>query len=355
MAGSSLYDDRSLQLDRPFSILITLILTLSACSIDNNQTEVLAPTADIGTHLVVPTSGGVGTETKPSAQAKVTRSAVFPTAKMGMGTSLTTDFLALPTQIASVETSPTVTPKPVCWNVNGRIEKGMQTTPLLRQPLEYRVYLPPCYDQQPDRRYPVLYLIHGQSYTDDQWERLGAGKTADDLISNGNIPPFIIVMPRDRIWEQPTVDQFGEAVVQALLPYIDQTYRTLASRKYRAIGGLSRGAGWAIHLGLSHWALFGAIGAHSLPVFWSDTAHIAAWLDTIPFELLPRIYIDIGDKDRPPILASAIWFEQLLTRKGIPHEWHLFSGYHEEAYWKAHVEQYLRWYSLEWQSEGFTP
>jgi hypothetical protein len=205
VAGSSLYDDRSLRLDRPFSILITLILTLAACSPSNNQNEVLVPTAGIETHFVVPTSGLVGTDIAPTAQGMATRSAVHSTASMGMGTSLTTDFLALPTQIASIETSPTVTPKPVCWNVNGRIEKGMQTTPLLRQPLEYRVYLPPCYDQQPDRRYPVLYLIHGQSYTDDQWERLGAGKTADDLISNGNIPPFIIVMPRDRIWEQPTL------------------------------------------------------------------------------------------------------------------------------------------------------
>jgi enterochelin esterase-like enzyme len=231
----------------------------------------------------------------------------------------------------------------------------MLTTPFLRQPLEYRVYLPPCYDRQPAHRYPVLYLIHGQSYTDDQWERLGAGKTADDLISNGDIPPLIIVMPRDRIWEQPTVDKFGEAVVQALIPYIDQAYRTSPTREYRAVGGLSRGAGWAIHLGLSHWELFGAIGAHSLPVFWSDTAHIPAWLDSIPFESLPRIYIDIGDKDRPPILGSAIWFEQLLTRKGIPHEWHLFSGYHEEAYWRAHIEQYLRWYSLGWQPQASLP
>jgi enterochelin esterase-like enzyme len=228
------------------------------------------------------------------------------------------------------------------------VETGALDTELLRQPLDYSVYLPPCYDQQAMRRYPVLYLIHGQSYTDDQWLRLGAGTTTDRLVAAGEIPPLIIVMPRDRIWEQPTVDKFGEVVVDQLIPFIDQTYRTLPDRKHRAIGGLSRGAGWAVHLGLSHWELFGAFGAHSLPVFWTDTPHIPTWLDSIPPESLPRIYLDIGDKDRPPILNSAIWFEELLTRKHIPHEWYLFTGYHEEAYWSAHVEQYLRWYTLGW-------
>ncbi len=86
------------------------------------------------------------------------------------------------------------------------------------------------------------------------------------------LPPFLIVMPRDRLWEQPENDPFGEVVVEKLIPLIDRNYRSLSERSYRAVGGLSRGAGWAVHLGLSHWELFGAIGGHSLPVFWSDTA-----------------------------------------------------------------------------------
>jgi enterochelin esterase-like enzyme len=218
-------------------------------------------------------------------------------------------------------------------------------------PLDYIVYLPPCYDQLPERRFPVLYLIHGQNYNNDQWDRLGADETADALIASGEIPPFIMVFPRDRSWAQPTEDRFGEVLVTSLIPHIDQEYRTLPDRAYRAIGGLSRGAGWAVHLGLKEWELFGAIGANSLPVFWTDTAHVAEWLDAIPKESLPRIYLDIGEKDRPTILQSAIWFENLLTEKNIPHEWHLFSGYHEEAYWESHVEQYLRWYTKGWELE----
>jgi len=248
-----------------------------------------------------------------------------------------------PTETAQATPSP-----PACWRQGGRIERGAVRTDLLPLPLEYRLYLPPCYARLPHLRYPVLYLIHGQSFNDDQWDRLGMGETADRLIAAGAISPLIIVMPRDRVWTQPTEDPFGQAVADVLLPWIDEHYRTRPEREYRAIGGLSRGAGWALHLGLSRWESFGAVGLHSLPVFWADLPHIRTWLDAIPADSLPRIYMDSPDKDRPQIARSTAWFEGLLTELGIPHEWHLFPGYHEEAYWEAHVEEYLRWYTREW-------
>jgi enterochelin esterase-like enzyme len=261
-----------------------------------------------------------------------------------------------PTSTASPTPAPTAIPIPTatppeslsCWTEGGFFEHGQWPTSLLREPMDYRVYLPPCYSQEPERRYPVLYLIHGQSYNDDQWERLGAGSTADALIADGEIPPFIIVMPRDRVWTNPKENNFGIVLAEEIVPNIDERYRTLADRQFRAVGGLSRGAGWAVHLGLSRWELFGAIGAHSLPVFWSDVYSISSWLDAIPPEELPRIYLDIGDKDRDQILASARWFEEHLTIKAVPHEWYLFPGYHEERYWSTNMERYLRWYAHEW-------
>jgi enterochelin esterase-like enzyme len=267
------------------------------------------------------------------------------------GTAPPAETAAIPAErlIATGTPTPTQTATPLaCWEEGGRYESGSLKTPLLRLPLEFSVYLPPCYDAQTERRYPALYLIHGQSFTHDQWDRLGVDETANALVGSGDLPPFLVVMPRDRLWEQPDKDMFGRAVVEELVPYIDEHYRSVAERDFRAIGGLSRGAGWAVHLGLSRWDLFGALGGHSLAVFWYDTSRIRGWLDAIPPESLPRIYLDIGEKDRPSILQSAIWFEKLLVEKGIPHEWYLFQGYHEEAYWQAHVEDYLRWYAQDW-------
>lgn len=223
-------------------------------------------------------------------------------------------------------------------------------TSLLPLPLEYRLHLPPCYDQQPGRRFPVLYLVHGQNYNHDQWDRLGADEMADSLAAAGEIAPFILVLPRDRSWSQPSEDMFGQVVVEQLIPWVDESYRTLPGRENRAIGGLSRGAAWAVHLGLSNWELFGALGAHSLPVFWADTPYIRRWLDAIPGEAMPRIFLDTGEKDY--LIRSTLWFAGVLNEKGIPHEWYLFPGYHEEAYWQAHLEQYIRWYAREWKDDG---
>ncbi|HET9590020.1 MAG TPA: alpha/beta hydrolase-fold protein, partial [Anaerolineales bacterium] len=120
-------------------------------------------------------------------------------------------------------------------------------------PQEFLIYLPPCYDANTDKRYPVLYLLHGQTYRADQWIRLGAVEVLDDLILSGESIPFIVVFPDDRYWNLAAGAGFGERLVDKLVPYSDLTYRTLPERDQRAIGGLSRGAGWALQLGLTRW------------------------------------------------------------------------------------------------------
>jgi len=262
--------------------------------------------------------------------------------------------------ISPVPTTPaatgTPTPKPAtptptliaCMRKGGRVEVNEFTTVLLPTPLVYRIYLPPCYDEQPEKAYPVLYLIHGQTYSDTQWDHLGVPEMADHLIATGEAAPFIVVMPRDRVWLEPTEDNFGLAVVQALVPWVDEYYRTIPERAQRAIGGLSRGGAWAIRIGLSHPELFSSIGLHSGFVFQSDIQQVHLWLFNLPAGLEPRIYMDIASQDAPEITKSAIWLEELLTRYEIPHEWHQFLGEHEEAYWQAHIEDYLRWYTQDW-------
>jgi enterochelin esterase-like enzyme len=239
-------------------------------------------------------------------------------------------------------------PLPACLIRGGQVIQQTFSTNLIPLPLDYRVYLPPCYRQSSKQRYPLLVLIHGQSYTDDQWDRLGVDEVMDQLIMSGDLPPFIILMPRDRYGGESPENNFARVVVEELLPFIDETYRTLPERQHRAVGGLSRGAGWSVHIGMVYWQEFSRIGAHSPAIFYSDAQKMRTWLDTIPKEQIPQVFVDIGERDRPEILDSAHWFADLLNEKRIAHEWYLFAGFHNEAYWSSHLEQYLKWYAKNW-------
>ena len=242
--------------------------------------------------------------------------------------------------------SPDFPPSP-CGESRGRVLEERLESYWLGSIFSYRIYLPPCYSPTLQPGYPVLYLIHGMGSTDDQWDRMGIDEAADRLIASGQIDPLIIVMPFDNSYAQPTQDPFDEALTGELIPWIDRHYNSRPERAFRAVGGLSRGASWALHLGLVSPEIFGAVGAHSLPIFWEDASQVIPWLENIPPEALPRLYLDIGRGDTE--VSAVMQFEASLAKSSIPHEFHLNNGYHEEAYWAAHLDQYLRWYSQGWE------
>ena len=240
---------------------------------------------------------------------------------------------------------PTITPL-ACLTQSGRVDEGQLDS--TKPPQEFLIYLPRCYDEKTDQRYPVLYLLHGQTFRADQWIRLGAVDAINDLIRSGESIPFIIVFPDDRYWNLQAGTGFGERLVEELIPYIDSTYRTLPDRNHRAMGGMSRGAGWALQLGLTRWDLFSSIGLHSLAVQQRDASKIPDWLADIPPASQPRVYMDIGDND--PELTMATQVETQFNEHDLSHEWHLYSGAHTEEYWSAHVEEYIRWYAEGWNT-----
>ena len=258
-----------------------------------------------------------------------------------------------PTAILATHTpAPTAsaTPAPTCTETRGHFEFQEIQTSLMTHPLDFRVYLPPCYDFDTEARYPVLYLLHGQSFKDDQWDRLGADEALDALIADGEARPFIIVMPKESNY---MIDQwtskYGPALAEELVPWIDAHYRTQAERGKRAIGGLSRGAAWAMRTGLIYWDVFGAIGGHSLAPFRGDFNESPFWFQKIPADQLPRIWIDVGSMDF--IADAAKVFAGRLEDYDIPFEWHVFDGAHVESYWSAHVKDYLRWYAQGWNDK----
>jgi enterochelin esterase-like enzyme len=256
----------------------------------------------------------------------------------------------IPTQTATLTPPPlptsTITPL-ACVTSPGHLEQGSLDS--TQPPQDFRVYLPPCYDEKTDQRYPVLYLLHGQTYTDDQWIRLGAVNVIDGLIKSGASVPFIIVFPDDHYWNLPPGPGFGQRLVEELVPYIDSTYRTLPDRNHRAIGGMSRGAGWALRLGLTRWDLFGTIGLHSLAVLQKDASQVARWLKDIPPAARPRVFMDVGDNDQELEMDQVV--ESEFNEAGLTHEWHLYSGAHTEDYWSLHVEEYIQWYAAGWNDD----
>ncbi len=265
-----------------------------------------------------------------------------------------------PFQAQSPTPRPTITPTPTmipsatlppCLSDRGQIESHTLEFSNPAQPLTFRVYLPPCYGVDAGVRYPVLYLIHGQTYTEDQWDRLGVDEVADTMIAAKEIPPFLVVMPLEaNTFEDIFSASFGLDLVDGLVPWIDANYLTCAERTCRAIGGLSRGGAWALRLGFIHWDIFGAIGLHSTPPFIGDPNRLPAWLNEIPPDQLPRVYMDTGKRDG--YINSTSEFESMLVRYAVPHEWYLFNGTHEEAYWSAHVPDYLVWYTQPWWNSG---
>ncbi len=255
----------------------------------------------------------------------------------------------LPTlAVSPTPTAEALTPTPeACRETQGSLDRSEIQTPLLNKPMRYVVYRPPCYAANANQRYPVLYLLHGQNYDESQWLRLGVPASLDRLITSGELPPFLVVLPFDYSFKQPSEYKFEQVFIQLLIPQIDQDYRTRSEAAGRAIGGLSRGGAWAIRLGIRHPALFSAIGGHSPAIFYADMDSLPTRLQAVPEDQRPRLWLDAGDKDSE--YQTVQTFEKALNELGLPHEWHSYLGWHEEAYWSAHVAEYLRWYAAEWK------
>ena len=187
----------------------------------------------------------------------------------------------------------------------------------------------------------MLYLFHGLGRTPEQWLDLGLADTANRLILSGKIPPLMIVLPYIA-----GEDSDDAVILGDLLPAIDQGYRTQPDRTHRAVGGISRGAEWALRLALRRADLFGAVGLHSLSPSENATVDIFQWAEAVPEDMWPRIYFDAGYSD--PQLPQMMAILQLFDILKRPYEKHIPPGDHSDEYWSAHVEDYLLWYSQGW-------
>jgi enterochelin esterase-like enzyme len=241
----------------------------------------------------------------------------------------------------------TLSTPPPCTQTQGRLVKASLPASMLKSPLDVTVYLPPCYSEKSTQSYPTLYMLHGMSNTNEQWVRLGLTDTADRLINAGSIQPMLIVLPDELYWQlSPDQSGFGNAITDVLIPWVEKTYHACSERDCRAIGGLSRGGNWAVKIGFENVQLFSAIGAHSTPLFIGGIMELTSTVHKLPSPVdAPAVYVDAGSKDEN--IMAVREFEKTLTQLHVAHEFHLNTGAHDEAYWSAHVEEYLLWYSTQ--------
>lgn len=114
------------------------------------------------------------------------------------------------------------------------------------------VYTPPGFDASGKTKYPVLYLIHGGSDTEETWTKVGkANLIADNLIAQGKAKPMIIVMPYGNVRPKPMPD-FTPDVINDVIPFVETNYPVLTDSKNRAIAGFSVGGGQTLNIGLTN-------------------------------------------------------------------------------------------------------
>jgi enterochelin esterase-like enzyme len=259
--------------------------------------------------------------------------------------SLTVTPLSAPfrsTQNPAPDTGTSTPPSSLpCPDNEGVVRPESLANTVSGQTLGFFIYLPPCYESDGQSRYPVLFLFHGLGRSPEQWLDLGLVDTVNRLIISDQIPPVVIVLPYI------TGGDSDDAVFLAdLLPAIDERYRTQSDRNHRAVGGISRGAEWALRLDLRRADLFAAVGLHSLSPSQNAVVDIYSWAKAVPADLWPRIYFDAGYSD--PQLPQMMEILQLFDILKRPYEKHIPPGDHSDGYWSSHLGDYLLWYSEGW-------
>ena len=178
------------------------------------------------------------------------------------------------------------------------------------------VWLPPGYDEHPDKRYPVLYMHDGQNMFDPNTSAFGVDwqidEAADSLIRKGYIKPLIIVgiyNTPDRYYEYvPNTSGYAymSFIVNNLKPYIDSTYRTLPGREYTAVGGSSMGGLISLVLLWVHSDVFSQAACVS-PAFKIREIDFVTPVKNYTGKKKPiRIYIDNGSVGLEDSLQAGI-------------------------------------------------
>lgn len=188
---------------------------------------------------------------------------------------------------------------------HGHVHQVLFPSPSTKTSRRAFVYTPPDYEKNLSARYPVLYLQHGWGEDETAWTNQGrANLIMDNLIAEGKIKPFIIVMTYGMTNEIKfgglkdfSVIPFQTVLVDELIPYVDDNFRTLADQQHRAMAGLSMGGMETKMITLNKPEVFSHYGLLSGGVYKPE--------DIKDKSKVKLIFLSCGSKERPEAVTSA--------------------------------------------------
>jgi enterochelin esterase family protein len=211
------------------------------------------------------------------------------------------------------------------------------------------VYVPPGYDRDASKRYPVLYLLHGANADDTAWQRLGrVNAILDNLLAAGKTQPFLVVMPfgygvnpNQPAAPGENTRMFGKDLLEDVIPYVESTFRAVTNRESRALVGLSMGGGQALSIGLNNLERFSYVGGFS-----SGLGPEADFAKTYGPKLadaaaanaqIKLLWIGCGTEDGA--FTASKQFSAFLTSRHITHTFRETPGAHTWMVWRRYLNE----------------
>jgi enterochelin esterase-like enzyme len=229
------------------------------------------------------------------------------------------------------------------------------------------VYLPPGYEEKPERSFPVLYLHDGQNLFDGRTSFV-RGRTwqmreqTDAAIEAGDVEPLVIVgiyntgdrrlaeYTHEHNWQMGggEADSYGKLLTRELIPWIAGKYRVRHDRESTGMGGSSLGGLVTLYLGLRHPEVFGRLALLSPSVWWNHKS-ILGYLNEHAPQMWerPRVWLDVGDGEGHRTLRDVEHLARRLKANGwrpgeTMHFEKVHGGTHDEASWAGRVKPMLR-------------
>jgi enterochelin esterase-like enzyme len=231
----------------------------------------------------------------------------------------------------------------------GKLTLAEYTSTTVGTTRKLNIYTPPGYTK--DKKYPVLYLLHGIGGDETEWQRFATVDVlADNLIQAGKLRDVIIVMPNGRAQKNDKAEGnvfaaassfavFEKDLLTDVIPFIEKTYSILPGRENRAIAGLSMGGGQTLNFGLGNADKFGAIGAFSSAPNTLDGVKLIPDPD-VTRKRQTYMYLSCGSKDS--LFGISRKTHVYLADKKITHHWNVDSHAHDPTHWRNNLYWFLQ-------------